>query len=64
MPEHGFIPVNVPGAPAAWAELSKRFGKLPFEEVLEPAIRYAEEGFVLQPTVGQPGRDHTGATTN
>lgn len=52
MPEHGFIPVNVPGAPAAWAELSKRFGKLPFEEVLEPAIRYAEEGFTLQPTVG------------
>lgn len=52
MPEYGFIPVNVPGIPAAWAELSKRFGKLPFEEVLEPAIRYAEEGFILQPTVG------------
>ena len=25
MPEHGFIPVTVPGAPAGWAALSKRF---------------------------------------
>src|SRR5699024_8572317 len=36
---------TVPGAPAAWAELSERFGKLPFKEVLQPAITYAEEGF-------------------
>ncbi len=52
MPTYGLIPVNVPGAPAAWAELSKKFGKLPFEEVLEPAIKYAEEGFTIQPQVG------------
>ncbi len=52
MPKYGLIPVNVPGAPAAWAELSKKFGKLPFEEVLEPAIKYAEEGFTIQPGVG------------
>lgn len=52
MPKYGIIPVNVPGAPAAWAKLSKKFGKLPFEEVLEPAIKYAEEGFTIQPGVG------------
>lgn len=52
MPKYGLIPVNVPGAPAAWAELSKKFGRLPFEEVLEPAIKYAEEGFTIQPQVG------------
>jgi gamma-glutamyltranspeptidase/glutathione hydrolase len=52
MPDHGLIPVTVPGAPAAWAELSKKFGRLPFQEVLEPAIKYAEEGFVIQPCVG------------
>lgn len=52
MPKYGLIPVNVPGAPAAWAELSKKFGKLTFEEVLEPAIKYAEEGFTIQPGVG------------
>ena len=31
MPLYGWTPVTVPGAPAAWAALSKRFGKLPFK---------------------------------
>jgi gamma-glutamyltranspeptidase/glutathione hydrolase len=52
MPTHGWIPVTVPGVPAAWAELSKKFGKLPFAELFEPAIRYAEEGFPVNPTLG------------
>lgn len=50
MPKFGAIPVTVPGAPAAWGELSRRFGKLPLIEALEPAIRYAEEGFPVSPT--------------
>lgn len=53
MPGYGFIPVNVPGAPAAWAELSERFGKLPFAELLKPAIEYAEEGFPISPVLGK-----------
>lgn len=52
MPEHGWEPVTVPGAPAAWASLSERFGQLPFEEVLQPAINYAEKGFPIAPSVG------------
>jgi gamma-glutamyltranspeptidase/glutathione hydrolase len=51
MPKYGWHPVNVPGAPAAWAELSKKFGRLPFRELLEPAIRYAREGFAVSPTL-------------
>lgn len=51
MPTFGKVPVTVPGTPAAWAELSKRFGVLPFEELFEPAIRYADEGFPLTPTL-------------
>ncbi|USG66391.1 gamma-glutamyltransferase family protein [Brevibacillus ruminantium] len=51
MPTYGWIPVTVPGAPAAWAELSRRFGKLPLQEVLQPAIDYAENGFPLSPTL-------------
>ena len=47
MPKRGWETVMVPGAPAAWAELSKRFGRLPFDELMEPAARYAEEGFPL-----------------
>src|SRR5699024_2570285 len=34
MPKYGLTPVTVPGAPAAWATLSERFGKLPLREVL------------------------------
>lgn len=51
MPRFGFIPVTVPGAVAGWAEMSKKFGKLSFKEVLEPAINYAKNGFTVSPTV-------------
>ncbi|MED4015956.1 gamma-glutamyltransferase family protein [Sutcliffiella cohnii] len=53
MPKLGLVPVTVPGAPAAWATLSKRFGKLPLSEVLEPAIQYATEGYPVSPTLGK-----------
>jgi gamma-glutamyltranspeptidase / glutathione hydrolase len=53
MPQNGLIPVTVPGAPAAWAELSERFGKLPLTEVLQPAIEYARNGFPITPTLGR-----------
>lgn len=51
MPDYGPVPVTVPGAPAAWAELSRRFGRLPLAEALEPAIRYAEEGYAVSSTL-------------
>lgn len=53
IPVYGVIPVTVPGVPAAWAELSERFGKLSLKEVLLPAIRYAEEGYPLTPILGK-----------
>jgi gamma-glutamyltranspeptidase/glutathione hydrolase len=53
MPEYGWIPVTVPGAPAAWAELAKRFGKLPLVKTLEPAIRYAGKGYPVSPCVAK-----------
>src|SRR4051812_2548736 len=53
MPTYGFVPVTVPGIPGAWAELSRRFGKLPLTEVLQPAIEYAEKGFPLSPVLGK-----------
>lgn len=51
MPSRGWIPVMVPGAPAAWAAIHQRFGRLPFEELFEPAIGYAVDGYAVQPTV-------------
>ncbi|SEQ63718.1 gamma-glutamyltransferase [Piscibacillus halophilus] len=52
MPTFGKVPVTVPGTPKGWAELSDRFGKLPFKDLFEPAIRYAEEGYPVSPTLG------------
>jgi len=49
MPKYGFVPVTVSGAPAGWAELSRRFGKLTLNETLKPAIKYAREGFPVSP---------------
>lgn len=57
IPKYGLIPVTVPGAPAGWVALSKRFGKLPLTEVLAPAIRYATEGFALTPNVAKLWRN-------
>lgn len=51
MPTRGFFPVTVPGAPAAWAALLKRFGRLSLEEVMQPAIAYAQEGYAVPATL-------------
>jgi len=53
MPTFGLVPVTVPGVPGAWAELSRRFGRLPLTEVLQPAIEYAEKGYPLSPVLGK-----------
>jgi gamma-glutamyltranspeptidase/glutathione hydrolase len=45
MPLSGILPVTVPGAVWGWQAALKRFGKLTFKEVLEPAVQYAEKGF-------------------
>jgi len=47
IPAYGPLPVSVPGCVDGWFELHSKFGKLPMEQVLMPAIKYAEEGFPL-----------------
>src|SRR5690606_24076752 len=49
----GWDAVTVPGAVSAWVELSRRHGRLPFPELVEPAISYAEEGFPVSPGVAR-----------
>ncbi len=56
IPRFGWLPVTVPGTPKAWAALSKRFGKLPLEVCLEPAIAYAKEGYPLSPVLAEGWR--------
>lgn len=53
MPLRGWEAVTIPGAPSAWAELHKRFGRLPFAKLFEPAIYYAEQGYPVSPIVAR-----------
>ena len=52
-PTRGVDTVTVPGAIAAWGALHERFGKLPFADVLEPAIEIAERGYSVPPIVAR-----------
>ncbi len=45
IPGSGPLPVSVPGCVDGWFTLHQRFGKLPMETILQPAISYAREGF-------------------
>jgi gamma-glutamyltranspeptidase / glutathione hydrolase len=45
MPQEGILAVTVPGAVDGWAKLHKRFGKLPWRDLFQPAIYYAERGY-------------------
>jgi gamma-glutamyltranspeptidase / glutathione hydrolase len=53
MPNLGWLTTTVPGAVSAWYSLWKRWGKLPFEQLFDTAIRYAEEGFPVSPEVAR-----------
>lgn len=53
MPKYGFGAVTVPGIPAAWAELNKKYGKLSLLECLESSINYARNGYAVGQTVSQ-----------
>jgi gamma-glutamyltranspeptidase / glutathione hydrolase len=69
-PKRGIDSVTIPGAVSAWTMMSERFGKLPFADLMEPAIEIAERGYLLPPVVqqkwaaatdelkGQPGFAH------
>ncbi|HLJ94987.1 MAG TPA: gamma-glutamyltransferase family protein, partial [Gemmataceae bacterium] len=45
IPLTGPLSWSVPGCVDGWDELRKRFGTMPLAQLLEPSIRYAEEGF-------------------
>ncbi|HEY2189394.1 MAG TPA: gamma-glutamyltransferase, partial [Caldimonas sp.] len=52
-PVRGWDSVTVPGAVAGWVALSERFGKLPFADLLAPAIDVAERGYAVPIIVQQ-----------
>ncbi|MDX1332504.1 MAG: gamma-glutamyltransferase [Robiginitalea sp.] len=51
VPFTGPLPVTVPGCVDGWFALHEKFGKLPMEELLKPAIRYGREGFPVSEVI-------------
>ncbi len=45
MPQTGIFSVTVPGAVDGWDQLLKRAGTMTFQDVLRPAIEYADGGY-------------------
>jgi gamma-glutamyltranspeptidase/glutathione hydrolase len=52
-PKRGLDSVTVPGAVAGWVALSERFGRLPFADLMQPAIELAERGYAVPVVVQQ-----------
>ncbi|WP_395699670.1 gamma-glutamyltransferase family protein [Aquabacterium sp.] len=53
LPVRGWDSATVPGAVGAWAALSQRFGKLPFADLLAPAIDIAERSYAVPVVVAE-----------
>jgi gamma-glutamyltranspeptidase / glutathione hydrolase len=51
IPKRGMDTVTVPGAVAGWVAMSEKFGKLPFADLMQPAIEIAERGYLVPPVV-------------
>ncbi|MFM7231006.1 MAG: gamma-glutamyltransferase [bacterium] len=51
IPLHSPYAWSVPGCVDGWTTLHARFGRLPLERLLAPAIGYADEGFPVSPVI-------------
>lgn len=45
IPAYGPLPVSVPGTVSGWFAMHEKFGSVPMDQLLQPAIDYAESGF-------------------
>src|SRR5258705_6975276 len=61
IPTRGPLSVSVPGCVDGWAELHTRFGKLPLDQVLAPAIRHARRGFAVTQVISRGWQAGAGA---
>jgi gamma-glutamyltranspeptidase/glutathione hydrolase len=53
IPTLGPLSWSVPGCVDGWEELRKRFGSMTLEQLLEPSIRYAENGFPVSELIAE-----------
>jgi gamma-glutamyltranspeptidase/glutathione hydrolase len=57
MPQQGIDSVTVPGAVEGWAKLHKRLGKLPWKDLFQPAIYFADHGYPVTEMIGAAWKD-------
>ena len=53
VPSRGPLSVSVPGCVDGWYTLHRRFGRLPMEQLLAPAIEYARRGFPVSEVIAR-----------
>lgn len=56
MPQEGIQSVTVPGCVDGWSKLHKRFGRLPWSQLFQPAIYYADHGFPVTEIISEAWR--------
>lgn len=61
IPSFGPLSISVPGAVDGWFTLHQKFGNLPMEELLEPTIAYAREGFPVTEIIADQWTQNAGA---
>ncbi len=52
IPAYGPLPVSVPGCVDGWFKMHDKFGTMPMDDILAPAIKYAREGFPVTELIG------------
>ncbi|MBI4083525.1 MAG: gamma-glutamyltransferase [Candidatus Lambdaproteobacteria bacterium] len=52
-PERGALSVTVPGAVDAWETALTQYGTKGLDDLLQPAIRFAEEGYAVSPVIAR-----------
>ena len=57
MPQQGIHSVTVPGAVDGWAKMHTRYGKLPWKDLFQSAIAYAENGFPVPEAIQESWAD-------
>ena len=63
IPEHGFKSATVPGLVSSWFAAHELYGVLPFGELLQAAIEYAENGFPANPGFARRAKHHHSIAT-
>jgi gamma-glutamyltranspeptidase/glutathione hydrolase len=57
--QQGALSVTVPGVLAGWELLLRTYGRRPLAAALQPAIRYARDGFPVTPIIASQWADET-----